>query len=83
MYKTKAHRLDKLIMGTDNPSEITQYDKALTIVFKRITDLEAEIVIDDEALELRGGKKMSYIEQLRKNRKLYQLQKPTSEHAPV
>ena len=76
MYKTKAHRLDKLVAGTDNPKEITDYDKALTIVTNRIVSLEAEIVIDEESIELRGGKKLSYIEQLKKNRRLYQLQKP-------
>lgn len=47
--------------------------KGIDVLQKRIDNLEEEIIEEEEKMELQGDKKESYIEKIRRNKKLYEI----------
>lgn len=80
-YKKKLIRLNKLLEATDSPLEIKNLDASITIIMKRIDELESISKKETETLQLKGGKKLSLIEEFKRNKKmheLYKMQEPPS-----
>jgi len=73
-YNTKIYNLHKKLTLTDNSSEITSYDKSISILQKRIEEMKVHHKQDDEMLVLKGKRKLSLLEQWKRNKRLYRIQ---------
>ena len=73
VYLTKILRLEKELVSATSTQEITNITKSIKLLMDAIRDIEKEMVKDESLEELEGGGKLSLLEQLQKNKKLYKM----------
>jgi hypothetical protein len=63
IYKTKISKLQKVFDGEDDNKAMQDIIKTIDIIRKDQDRIEKEVAIDEEKIELRGGNKLTFIEQ--------------------
>jgi len=69
--KNRIYKFDQMLMSSDDPAKMKNYDSAIAILQKRYDDINEEVKAEEEMLEIKGGKKLSLIEVLKRNKKLF------------
>jgi len=73
IYRAKLMSLHTQLVEAEDPSLITDIDKAIMIINKRIDELNTQISQEAEIIELKAGRKLSLLEQMKRNQQLYKL----------
>ena len=74
-YTTKIKMLERDLMATSDTTEITKITRSIAHLMKSHNDVQKEIERSEVMEELEGGGKMSLLEQMQNNRKIYNLHK--------